>query len=72
MEKAGKPIGKKVIRVHAPAAEADEEKHEFYGGLQETIDGVSKGYIKIVISDFNAKVGEGGRTRAALLNRHTP
>jgi len=54
-----KPANLSMVQVYAPTAEADEKDHEeFYGKLQDTIAGIPKGDIIIVMGDIDAKVEE--------------
>jgi len=44
--------------VHAPSKEKSEElKDNFYEELEEVFDHFPKSYMKILLGDFNAKVG---------------
>ena len=54
----GKPINLTLIQVYAPTSAAPEqEREDFYGNLQEAYDAAPSGDIKIIMGDFNAKVG---------------
>lgn len=47
-----------VVCVYAPTEEKDEEtKEEFYEQLELLMDGIPKADVKIVLGDFNAKIG---------------
>jgi hypothetical protein len=47
-----------VVQCYAPTNEADSQtKDNFYELLSATLDKVNKGNIKIIMGDFNAKVG---------------
>lgn len=47
-----------IINVHAPTNEKDEEeKEKFYESLSEILQEIPRYDIKIVVGDFNAKVG---------------
>jgi len=48
-----------LINVHAPTNEKTEEvKEEFYNLLEQTINQIANSDIKIILGDFNAKIGE--------------
>ena len=54
----GKFFNYTLINVHAPTEEKDnEEKELFYEKLVEVYDGAPRRDIKIILGDFNAKVG---------------
>ena len=47
-----------VVNVHAPSEEKSEElKDSFYEELEEVLDYFSKYYMKILLGEFNAKLG---------------
>ena len=47
-----------VVNVHAPSEEKSEEvKDSFYEELEEVFDQFPKYYMKILLGDFNAKLG---------------
>ena len=47
-----------VVNVHAPSDEkSDEPKDSFYEELEQVFDHFPKYHMKILIGDFNAKVG---------------
>jgi len=47
-----------VLNVHAPIEEkSDDSKHSVYEELEQVYDHFPKYYLKIVLGDFNAKVG---------------
>jgi hypothetical protein len=47
-----------VLNVHAPSEEkSDESKDSFYEELEQVYDHFPKYHIKILLVDFNAKVG---------------
>ena len=47
-----------VLNVHAPSEEeSDISKNRFYEELEQVIDHFPKGDMKILLRDFNAKVG---------------
>jgi len=47
-----------VLNVHAPSEEkSDELKDIFYEGLEQVFDHFPKYHMKILLGDFNAKVG---------------
>ena len=53
-----------LINAHAPTKEKDdEEKEEFYSTLEDVMD-TSVGDVKIVLGDFNAKIGKEALYRA--------
>lgn len=46
-----------LINAHAPTEDKDEEEKElFYATLEDTFN-LSKGDIRLVLDDFNAKIG---------------
>jgi len=48
-----------MINVHAPTNEKTEEiKEEFYNLLEQNINQIANSDIKIILGDFNAKVGK--------------
>jgi hypothetical protein len=47
-----------VLNVHAPSEEkSDDSKDSFYGELEQVFDYFLKYDMKILLGDFNAKVG---------------
>jgi len=47
-----------VVNVHAPSEEkSDEAKDTFYEELQQVFDYFPKYHMKMLLGDFNAKVG---------------
>ena len=47
-----------VVNVHAPSEEKSEElKDSFYEEVEEVFDHFPKYYMKILLGDFNAKLG---------------
>jgi len=55
---SGAPLNIAVIQVHAPTSDSTEDDIEtFYGQLEHTIEELPKKDVKIVIGDWNAKVG---------------
>jgi hypothetical protein len=47
-----------VVNIHAPSEEKIEEvKDSFYEDLEEVFDHFPKCYMKILLGDFNAKLG---------------
>jgi len=59
------------IQVCAPTQDnSEEDKDQFYEQLQTVINTVSKHDIKLVIGDFNAKVGEGKTGLEELVGKH--
>ena len=47
-----------VVNVHAPSEEkSDESKDSFYEELEQVFDHFPKYYTKILLGEFNAKVG---------------
>jgi len=55
-----------LINAHAPTEEKyDEEKEEIYSTLEDTMD-TAVGDVKIVLGDFNAKIGKEALYRAVI------
>ena len=53
-----KPVNITLCQVYAPTSAADEVEIEtFYGSLQDILDSAPSQDVKIVMGDFNAKVG---------------
>ena len=47
-----------IVNVHAPSEEkCDESKHSFYEELEQVFDNFPKYHMKMLLGDFNAKVG---------------
>jgi len=47
-----------VVNVHAPSEEkSDKSKHSFYVELEQVLDQFPKYHTKMLLGDFNAKVG---------------
>jgi hypothetical protein len=47
-----------VLNVHAPSEDkSDDSKDSFYGELEHVLDNFPKYHIKILVGDFNAKLG---------------
>ena len=47
-----------IVNVHGPIEDKDDKmKDEFYGELECVFDSLSRYNMKIVLGDFNAKVG---------------
>ena len=60
-----KPHNITFIQCYAPTSLAsDEEIDSFYNSLQETMDSIPNRDIKVVMGDFNAKVGQGSTNMA--------
>lgn len=54
-----------IISVHAPTLDkSDEVKEEFYAQLEREYDGISRYDAKIIVGDFNAKVGQESLSRS--------
>ncbi|XP_071652375.1 craniofacial development protein 2-like [Temnothorax longispinosus] len=52
----------RLINVHAPTEDkSDVEKDEFYSALEDAYDKCPKNDIKIIVGDFNAKIGRESR-----------
>jgi hypothetical protein len=51
-----------VLNMHAPTEDKDDDiKDNFYGELEQVYNHFPRYYMKILLQDFNAKVGrEGG------------
>ena len=46
-----------VVNVHAPSEEKSDEKDSFYEELDQVFDHFPKYHMKMLLGDFNAKVG---------------
>ena len=46
-----------VLNVHASEEKSDDSKDSFYEELEQVFDHFPKSHTKIVVGDFNAKVG---------------
>jgi len=47
------------VNAHAPTEEKnDDEKEEFYSLLETSLEDIPRGYIVILLGDFNAKIGK--------------
>ena len=54
----GRPLNITVVQVYAPTADSTEDDIErFYEQLEDTMKGVPNKDIKLIIGDWNAKVG---------------
>ena len=54
----GAPINVTVIQVYAPTTDASQEEiEEFYASLQDLYKKIPKKDIKLIVGDFNSKVG---------------
>jgi hypothetical protein len=47
-----------IINVHAPTEDAENDKEMFYSKLETAFDGTPGSDIKMVMCDFNAKIGK--------------
>jgi hypothetical protein len=48
-----------VLNAHAPTEEkSDDSKHSFYEELEQVFDHFPKYHMKILLGDFNAKLGK--------------
>lgn len=47
------------VNAHAPTEEkSDEEKEDFYMILETSLEALPRGYIVILLGDFNVKIGK--------------
>jgi len=54
-----KPVNIRVIQIYAPTSLADDDDIEtLYNTLQDTLHDIPKSDMKILMSDYNAKVGK--------------
>ena len=59
------------IQCYAPTTDAnDEVKSEFYARLQGVIDGVARKDLKLLLGDFNTKVGCNNTGFEAVMGKH--
>ena len=57
-----------VLNVHAPSEEkSDESKDSFYEELEQVFDYLPKYHMKILLGDFNAKVGRRAFIRIVMI-----
>jgi exonuclease III len=55
------------ISIHAPTEEKEEDiKDQFYERLERTYDEIPRNDIKIILGDFNAKIGKEVMYRPAI------
>jgi endonuclease/exonuclease/phosphatase family metal-dependent hydrolase len=58
-----------VLNAHAPTEEkSDDSKDSFYEELEQVFYNFSKYHMKILLGDFNAKIGEGGYFQTTIGN----
>lgn len=58
-----------LVCVYAPTEDDEAEvKDEFYGRLEQELEGILKNDVKIVMGDFNAKVGKEEAFRETIGN----
>ncbi|GFR74419.1 craniofacial development protein 2 [Elysia marginata] len=74
---SGNPTNTTIIQAYAPTSTAEEATidtaeeatiDEFYGKLQELIDGVPRGDVLVVMGDFISKVGQ--EESAGIAGKH--
>ena len=67
----GRKVNITIVQVYAPTSMASEEEQDsFFNKLQSTIDRTPKGYVMMVIGDFNAKVGHHQGGDGDTIGRH--
>lgn len=60
-----------VVQVYAPTEDSNKEvKADFFTRLQETIGGVNRGDVLVVMGDLNARVGNDTKVWREVLERH--
>lgn len=60
-----------IVQYYASTEQADrEDKLAYYLQLHETLANVRKGDIRLVMGDFNAKVGSENRNKEVNMGRH--
>ena len=60
-----------IVQSYAPTSDhGDDEVYEFQATIQEALDKAEKRDIKIVMGDFNAKVGKDFATWSGILGHH--
>ena len=60
-----------VIQIYAPTEDSsDEDKDDFYELLHTAINTIPKHDIKLIIGDFDAKVGEDNMGRKEVMGKH--
>jgi len=68
---SGTPLNIAVIQVYAPTSDSTEKDIEtFYGQLEHTIEDLPKKDVKIVMGDWNAKVGMDNVGWEQVMGRH--
>lgn len=67
----GQPMHLTVIQVYAPTSNSsDEDIDEFYRQLEETLASINRKDVKIVIGDWNAKVGDDNTGMEMVMGRY--
>jgi exonuclease III len=60
-----------VLNVHAPREDKTDVKNSFYGKLERVFDKFPKYHMKILLGDFNAKVGREDIFKSIIGNEFT-
>ena len=57
-----------VLNMHAPSEDkSDDSKDSFYGELEQVFDHFPNYHMKILLGDFNAKVGRENRVNIRIV-----
>ena len=68
---SGQPLDLSIIQIYAPRADSKEEElKEFYEKLESTLKELPKKDIRIIIGDFNAKIGKDNTGWEDIMQQH--
>ena len=67
----GNPMNMSVIQVYAPTAESTEEEiDKFYEALESTMAEIPRKDIRIIVGDWNAKIGKDNTGWERIMQKH--